>query len=104
MYRYRAYAQVIYGHFNDVLKVYQELNAISRKRGWPEWTVWTPVIGTANEIVVEQEFTDLASFERANKAFQSDTEAMRVFRGAAGLVVQGSSHDELVEQTTTPLA
>jgi len=36
MYRYRAYQQVIYGHFNEFLKANDELNAIARKKGWPE--------------------------------------------------------------------
>ncbi|TMD61788.1 MAG: hypothetical protein E6I87_01750 [Chloroflexi bacterium] len=104
MYRHRAHAQVLYGHFNEYLKAIQELNAVSRKRGWPVSTVWTEVVGTGNEVIVEEEYSDLASFAKVTQAFQSDAEAMKIFRGTAGLVVQGSAHDELLEEVARPLA
>src|SRR5690349_2170688 len=104
MYRYRAYQQIIYGHFNDFMKAHDDLNAIARKKGWPESTLWTPVVGTGNDAVIETEYPDLASFEKASRAFQSDPESMKIYRGTAGLVVQGSVRDELFEQVTRPLA
>ena len=104
MYRHRFYQQVIYGHFNEFLKANDELNAIARKKGWPVATVWKPVVGTGNEAVLETDYADLATFERVNHAFQADPESMKIFRGTASLVVQGSVHDELYEETTRPLA
>ena len=70
----------------------------------PESTTWTPAVGTSNDAVLETEYPDLATFEKFNHAFQSDPESMKVFRGAAGIVVQGSAHDELIEEVTRPLA
>ena len=104
MYRHRSYAQVLYGHFNDYLKATAELNAIARKRGWPESTVWSPVIGVGNDVVLEEEYADLASFATVAEAFQSDAEAMKIFRSTASLVVQGSVRDELFEEMQKPLA
>jgi hypothetical protein len=104
MYRYRAYQQVVYGRFNDFLKIVEGLNAVAHKRGWPESGVWAPVVGTGNEAVLEQEFSDLGSYGRVNSAFQSDAEAMKLYRGLAQVIVQGSAHDELIESITTPLA
>jgi len=104
MYRHRAYQQVVYGRFNDFLKGVQELNAVSRKKGWPESTVWSPVFGTANEVVLEEPYQDLATVERVARAFQSDAEAMKIFRGLGGLIVQGSARDELLQEETKPLA
>jgi len=104
MYRHRAYQQVVYGRFNDFLKIIEELNAVAHKRGWPESSVWTPVVGTGNEAVIEEEYSDLASFAKVSSAFQSDAEAMKLFRGIAPLVVQGSARDELIEMVTKPLA
>jgi hypothetical protein len=94
----------MYGRFNDFLKAVEELNAVAHKRGWPESSVWTPVVGTGNEAVIEEEYSDLASFAKVSSAFQSDAEAMKLFRGMAPLVVQGSAHDELIEMVTKPLA
>jgi len=104
MYRHRFHQQVVYGHFNEFLKANDELNAIARKKGWPESKIWTPVVGTGNDAVLETEYPDLATFEKVNRAFQADPESMKIFRGTAGIVVQGSVHDELFEQVTRPLA
>lgn len=104
MYRHRAYQQVVYGRFNDFLKIVDELNAVARKRGWPVSSVWSPVVGTGNEAVIEEDYADLASFATVSSAFQSDAEAMKLYRGMAQVVVQGSAHDELLEIITKPLA
>ena len=104
MFRSRSYAQVVYGHFNDYLKATLELNAISRKRGWPESSIWTHVVGTGNEVILEEEYADLASFQKATDAFQSDAEAMKIFRSTSNLVVQGSVRNELLEEVKKPLA
>lgn len=104
MYRHRGYQQIVYGHFNEFLKANDELNAIARKKGWPEATLWTPVVGTGNDVVLETDYADLATFERLNRAFQADAESMKIFRATAGIVVQGSVHDEIFEQVTRPLA
>jgi hypothetical protein len=90
--------------FQRIPETVEELNAIARKKGWPETKVWTPVVGTGNAAVLEDEYADLASFERVNRAFQADAEAMKIFRGMAGIVVQGSAHDEIFEQVSRPLA
>jgi hypothetical protein len=104
MYRHRAYQQVVYGHFNDFLKASEELNAIARKRGWPVSSIWTPVVGTGNEVVLEEEYADLASFQKVGDAFQSDAEAMKIFRSTSNLVVQGSVRNELLEEVKKPIA
>jgi hypothetical protein len=104
MYRERQYGQVFYGRFNDFLKMWQELNAIARKRGWPAWTIWVPTVGASNDVLVEREFRDLASYQKASDEFQSDAETMKVYRSGASLVVQGSVRNELWEEVAKPLA
>lgn len=104
MYRRRQYAQVLYGRFNDFLKAANEINIIARKRGWPESSTWVPTVGTGNEVVLEQEYADLASYAKAGDAFSSDADAMKIWRSMASLVVQGSVRDELWEDVKKPLA
>jgi len=53
--------------------------------------------------VLEAEYPDLATFEKLNRAFQADPESMKIYRGTAGIVVQGSVHDELFELVTRPI-
>lgn len=104
MYRYREIQQIAYGHYNDFVRAWQDLTVICEKRGWPKPIVWTPTVGIGNEAIVETDYRDLASFQKAYEAFQSDAEAMKVYRGLAGIIVQGSSRSELNEQVTKPLA
>ena len=104
MYRSRSYAQVFYGKFNEYLEALHQINAIARKRGWPESSIWIPVVGTGNEVVTEEVYSDLATFAKVSDAFSSDPEAMKVFRASAGLLVQGSVRNELFEEVTKPLA
>lgn len=104
MYRHRAYAQVLYGKFNDYLESLNQLNAIARKRGWPESSIWVHVVGTGNEVVTEEEYPDLATFGKVGDAFQFDPEAMKVYRGTSTMVVQGSVRNELFEEVTKPIA
>ena len=104
MYRHRSYQQVVYGHFNDFLKASEELNAIARKRGWPESSIWTHVVGTGNEVILEEEYADLATFAKVGEGFQSDAEAMKVIRSTSHMIVQGSARNELLEAVTKPVA
>lgn len=104
MYRYREIQQVVYGHYNDFVRAWQDLTAICKEKGWPEPVVWTPTVGVGNEVIVETDYRDLASFQTAYEEFQSDAEAMKVYRGLAGIIVQGSSRSELIERVSKPLA
>jgi hypothetical protein len=104
MFRSRSYSQVVYGHFNEFLKAALEINAISRKRGWPESRIWTHVVGTGNEVILEEEYDDLATYQKVVEAFQSDAEAMKIFRSTSNLVVQGSVRNELLEEVKKPVA
>lgn len=104
MYRDLQYGQVLYGRFNDYRKMWEDLNAIARKRGWPPWTIWVPTVGVVNEVIVEREFRDLASYAKAYDEFQSDAEVMKLYRAGGSVVVQGSGRNELWEEVTKPLA
>jgi hypothetical protein len=104
MYRYRETQQVLYGHFNEFIKGWQELAVIFRKKGWPEPSVWAPTLGVGNDAIVEMDYGDLASFQKTNEEFQADAEAMKVYRGMAGIIVQGSNRSEIIERVTKPLA
>ena len=104
MYRQRTYAQVLYGHFNDYLKALQDLNVLARKRGWPESSIWSPVVGTGNEVVTEEDYPDLATFGKVGDAFQADAEAMKIIRSTSTWVVQGSVRNELFQEMNEPVA
>jgi hypothetical protein len=103
MVRARFIVQVRYGHFAEYLKALEQLNEIARERGWAEATFWVSAAGTANELIAEVDFPDLATYEREGNAQSSDAGWMKVIRSTVDVVVQGSGRTELL-QTAPQLA
>jgi len=103
MVRARFIVQVRYGHFAEYLKVLEEMNELARERGWAEATYWIPTTGTANELIAEVDYPDLATFEREGNEQASDSDWMKVMRSTADSVVQGTARIELM-QTAPQLA
>lgn len=81
--------------WNDFLQTAAKLNEISRARGWVEFSFWTQVAGPFNEIQLEAEYPDLATFEQQTNAFYADAEAVGTMRGWRDLVIQGTGSSEL---------
>ena len=77
MYRHRIRQQILYGQFREYLEVAEEVMALREKLGLAASTLWAPTFGTANEVVWEIEYPDLATFQRENEAFYSDADAMK---------------------------
>jgi hypothetical protein len=98
MYRTRIHQEVIYGHFREFMEVAGSFQALMRKRGWAEGTLWTPTAGQGNVVIWDTEYPDLASFQRESEAVYSDKEVMDVIRQFGQHVVQGSVHTELLEE------
>jgi hypothetical protein len=103
MVRARFIVQVRYGHFAEYLKALEQLNEIARARGWAEATFWVATAGTANELIADVEYPDLATFDHEGRAQSSDSEWMKVIRSTAEMVVQGTGRSELL-QTAPQLA
>jgi hypothetical protein len=103
MVRARYIIQVRYGHFAEYLKALEQLNAIARARGWAEATFLVATAGTANEIIAEIDYPDLATFDREGQEQSSDGEWMNVIRSTVDFVVQGTGRTELL-QTAPQLA
>jgi hypothetical protein len=96
MVRARFIVEVRYGHFAEYLKIGEKLNELARGRGWAEATFWVAAAGTANELIAEVEYPDLATFEREGDASNADAEWMQLIRSTVDLVVQGTARSELL--------
>lgn len=103
MVRARFIVQVRYGHFAEYLKSMERLNEIARARGWAEATFWVATAGTANELIADVDYPDLATFDREGQEQSSDAEWMKEVRSTADMVVQGTGRTELL-QTAPQLA
>ena len=98
MYRHRIRQQVRYGHFREYMQIADGVIASRENLGLARATLWAPAVGDANEIVWETDYPDLAAFERENDLFYGDAEAMRQWRDLWQLTVQGTIHDELLQE------
>jgi len=80
MVRHRMHVVADLGRYRDAIAWISEMNAASRKLGLPEATAWSPISGDFNYIVLETEYADLATYDASLNKFQSDPQAMTVFR------------------------
>src|SRR3989475_12196912 len=102
MYRYRETQQVLYGHFNEFIKGWQELAVIFRKKGWPEPSGGAPTLGGGNDAIVEMDHGDLAAFQKNYEAFQAEAEAVEGYRGMGGSLGHGVHRSREIERVTKP--
>ena len=101
MYQMRNTVTVRYGKFREYHAAMEQLNEIARQRGWVEATLLVPVAGVDNQYVCQWEYATLADYERETESFYTDADAMKVFRGAADFVIEGSGRSELLESAPT---
>jgi len=80
MVRHRMHVVAEMGKYREAMAWISEMNAASRQLGLPEATAWSPISGEFNYIILETEYEDLASFDASQNKFQSDPQAMAVFR------------------------
>jgi hypothetical protein len=97
MYRVQQRQEVVYGKYKEILELIDEINGLLRSRGMAEFRPWSPTFGKFNELILESEYPDLATYERESEAFSSDPEIMKMWRSGAPYVVQGSATTELLE-------
>jgi len=96
MVRYRLHGEIKYSKFREALEIWKQIGALTLKRGWPKLTVWSPVVGQGNLMIVEGDYPDMATWDRVNSECQTDAEFMGLFRGTSEYVIQGTSFDELL--------
>lgn len=100
-FRMRMIATIKYGHAGEYLKNMQRLNEVGIARGWAPMRTWMPVVGPNNLVIHEQDYPDLATYQRENAAFYEDEEAFGLFRANAGNVIEGSAYTEMLEDAPT---
>lgn len=55
------------------------------------------VTGAVNEIVIEWDYPDLATFQKEDESFLADEETLQLFQSCAQHLVEGSVRNELLE-------
>ena len=78
MYRVRNVVKVTHEGWPGAIENVARLNEVAKQRGWQQATVWTLTFGPFNEIAIEIEYPDLATYERETAAYFADEEAMKL--------------------------
>lgn len=100
MYRVRSLTKVTGDGWIGTLENIERLNQLAEQRGWQQATVWTQSFGPFNEIVMELDYPDLATYERETAAFYADEEAMRLVQEGRKYVRSDDvGHNELWQRT-----
>lgn len=102
MYRHHYRCEVRYGQFRHFVELSQQISAMEGARGWAVSTIWTPVVGVANEVIVIAEYPSLDAFQRERAARRADPEYMKLSRATEELMTPGTFRDELLEQPAHP--
>ena len=103
MIRTQVHSSVKYGMFREYLELSEEIDELSRQRGWTVCQHWAQTAGPINRAIAEATYPDFASFEREQAAMDSDPEHMKLRRRLADYVVEGSVTVE-VQETAPHLA
>ena len=89
MVRYRFHTTVTLGRFNDALTWARALNVDAKKNGWPESRMMS-AFGPVNQLILESDYPDLASYEKQQNEFFASAEAMKTFRAGIDLNAPGT--------------
>ena len=102
MYRHHYRCEVHYGQFRQFVDLSRQISALEGGRGWAVSTIWTPVVGVANEVIVIAEYPSLDAFERERAARRADADYMKLSRATEELMTPGTFRDELLEEPAPP--
>lgn len=98
MYRERIHLTVAdIDGWNEAIDAMTEINGVLERLGQPTGTIWTETVGVFNQLVVEVDYVDLASYEAANKVFYANEEIRKQLPRLNHASVQGKGYTELLE-------
>jgi hypothetical protein len=81
--------------WNEIVSVVDDVNKLCAERGWTQGTLMTRTFGTFNELCLEIDFPDLATFESEMKAWMADPDTGPLMRRLDAVETATSGHDEL---------
>jgi hypothetical protein len=104
MIRWRNISTIEYGHFSEALQFCHELTDVCHARGWQTPRVLVPTVGIDNQLVIEVEYPDYATYQRENEQVYRDAEFMKLIRSLAQITYPQSSRSELLEDAPVTIA
>ena len=101
MYRERIHLTVAdMDGWNEVIDAMAEMNKVCERMGQPTAIVWTDTVGVFNQLIAEVDHVDLASYEKATKAFYAEPDILKQLQRINAAAVPGKGYTELLETTS----
>lgn len=79
----------------ELLSLGEEYNKLAARKGLTEGTFWFPTVGE-NEIIVEWDYPDLATFQHENEGMMADPEMVALTQKITSLDTSRVPYSELV--------
>jgi hypothetical protein len=99
MYRERVILKPTREGWPEAIENARRLSELAELRGRQEATIWTQSFGPFNEIVIETDYPDLATYEREHAEASADEEARELrAEGRQYLRADAMGHNELWER------
>ena len=83
MFRYQLHVQVRAGQWREYYSGYEKLEQLSRAKNLVPSQLWGVSFGPINQAVIVADYETMEAFDRDGKAFESDPDIMKVWRGMA---------------------
>ena len=84
--------------WNEVVAIVEESNKLCATKGWTQGTLYTRTIGRFNELCLEREFPDLATYERETKAWETEPHLESLFRRMDAIKVEDPGYSEMWQE------
>ncbi len=86
--------------WNEAITIVEEVNKLCASNGWAQGTVFTRTVGPFNEMCLEIEYADLATFERENKEWMNEPGIGELMRRIDAIPTEDLGYSELWEEAT----
>jgi hypothetical protein len=81
--------------WNEALDLIHEIDEIQLAAGRTTGRVWTQVAGQFNELIIETDYQDLATYQLETEALMSDPAAVKLFPRFEEITVAEKGYNEL---------
>jgi len=83
--------------WNECERLCDELNKLFASKGWTQGTFWTPKAGPWGEMIMEFDYTDLATMQKEDEELFADPEFNKLFTEFNHLSREESFYNELLQ-------
>jgi hypothetical protein len=87
--------------WNECVAIFEEANKLAASKGWAQAKLFTRTIGKFNELCLEFEYPDLATFEREMREWMQEPGIGKLMRRMDGLRTEDSGYSEMWEEAVS---